>query len=164
MYVCVCVCVYLYMYMSICKFICIFDILLIVCGCLCMHKHMRAQQTQMHVFFVMCFLTWGASADACSSRAQEPLPGRQRDQRTAVGRVRRARVAYVSARPRKRSASPLAPPARLSSVCTFSSRLFWTQRGQACACSYTFACMHACLCLCVCVCVLFCMHVCVSVC
>ena len=77
---------------------------------------MRAQQTQMHVFFVMCFLTWGASADACSSRAQDPLPGRQRDQRIAVGRVRPAHRAYVSARPRKRSASPLAPPERLSSA------------------------------------------------
>ena len=52
----------------------------------------------MHVFFVMCFLTWGASADACSSRAQEPLPVRQRDQRTAVGRVRPAHRAYVSTR------------------------------------------------------------------
>ena len=59
---------------------------------------MRAQQTQMHVFFVMCFLTWGASADACSSRAQGTLPVRQRDQRTAAGRVRPAHRAYVSAR------------------------------------------------------------------
>ena len=59
---------------------------------------MRAQQTQMHVFFVMCFLTWGASADACSSRAQEAPTGRQRDQRTAAGRVRPAHRAYVSAR------------------------------------------------------------------
>ena len=63
-----------------------------------MHKHMRAQQTQMHVFFVLCFLTWGASADACSSRAQVPLAGRQRDQRTAAGRVRPAHIASVSAR------------------------------------------------------------------
>ena len=80
---------------------------------------MRAQQTQMHVFFVMCFLTWGASADACSSRAQDTQPGRQRDQRTAVGRVRRAHIALVSARPRKRSATPLAPPARLPSASNF---------------------------------------------
>ena len=79
--------VYVYDYMYICICICIFDMLLIVCGCLCMHKHMRAQQSQKHVFFVMCFLTWGASADACSSRAQGPLSVRQRDQRTAVGRV-----------------------------------------------------------------------------
>ena len=63
-----------------------------------MHKDMRAQQGQMHVFFVMCFLTWGASADACSSRAQVPPTVRQRVQRTAAGRVRRALVAYVSAR------------------------------------------------------------------
>ena len=88
----------MYMYMYICQCICMFDILLIVCGCLCMHKHMRAQQTQMHVFFVMCFLTWGASADACSSRAQLALAARQRDQRTAAGRVRPAHRAYVSAR------------------------------------------------------------------
>ena len=95
--------------MCICKCICIFDLLLIVCGCLCMHKHMRAQQTQMHVFFVMCFLTWGASADACSSRAQEPPPERQRDQRTAAGRVRPAHIAYVSARSRS-APQPLLPP------------------------------------------------------
>ena len=92
---CVCICLCLCICICICKClcICIFDLLLIVCGCLCMHKHMRAQQTQMHVFFVMCFLTWGASADACSSRAQDPPPGRQRDQRTAAGRVRPAHIA-----------------------------------------------------------------------
>ena len=145
--------------MCICKCICIFDVLLIVCGCLCMHKHMRAQQTQMHVFFVMCFLTWGASADACSSRAQEPHPALQPDQRTAVGRVRRSHIAGVSARQRKRSC----PPSRLSSSLTFSSRHFWTKWGQACACLYTFACMHACLCLYVCVCVCVCMHACMCV-
>ena len=141
---------YMYMYMSmyICICICIFDILLIVCGCLCMHKHIRAQQTQMHVFFVMCFLTWGASADACSSRAQVPPPGRQRDQRTAAGRVRPAHVAWVSARPRKRSASPLATPVRFSSAFKFSSRPFWTLAGrdpawgQTCVCiQYMNACM-----------------------
>ena len=43
---------------------CIFDILLIVCGCLCMHKHMRAQASSvvrrvcmyagMHACVCMC--------------------------------------------------------------------------------------------------------------
>ena len=152
--------------MSICKFICIFDILLIVCGCLCMHKHMRVQQTQMHVFFVMYFLTWGVSSDACSSRAQVPRTVRQRDQRTAAGRVRPAHISYVSACPRKRSASPLAPPARLSSASTHFFYAFLDRMGSG-VCVFIYVCMHACMpvfiCVCMCVCLHACMHACMHV-
>ena len=59
MYRYICIHVYVYVDVYVCTCICIFDILLIVSGCLCMHKHIRAQQTQMHVFCVVCFLTWG---------------------------------------------------------------------------------------------------------
>ena len=105
--------------------------LLIVCGCLCMHKHMRAQQTQMHAFFVMCFLTWGASADACSSRAQATHPVRQRDQRTTAGRVRPAHIASVSAR-----------VYLCVSLCV-------RMCVNVCVC----VCVYVCVCVCVCVCV-----------
>ena len=54
--------------------------------------HARAANADACIF-VMCFLTWGASADACSSRAQVPLPAPKRDQRTAAGRVRPAHIA-----------------------------------------------------------------------
>ena len=114
MHACVCMCVCLCVYLCVEMLAC--GMPEIVCVCMCMHKHMRAQQTQMHVFFVMCFLTWEASAEACSSRAQGTPPDRQRDQRTAAGRVRPAHIASVSACPRKRSASPLAHPALLSSA------------------------------------------------
>ena len=156
----------MYMYMYIFTCICTFDILLIVCGCMCMHKHMRAQQTQMHVFFVMCFLTWGASADACSSRAQVPLPVQQRDQRTAAGRVRPAHIASVSARPRKRSPTPLSPPhAPLFTLHRFRLGLFGPNGVRRVRVYIRLhACMHACVYMSVYVCVFACMHVCVSVC
>ena len=150
------VCAYMY-YVYVYDYMYIFDLLLIVCGCLCMHKHMRAQQTQMHVFFVMCFLTWGASADACSSRAQGTPPKRQRDQRTAAGRVRPAHIAYVSARPRKRSATPLAP-SRAPLFGFHHFFLAFLDRMGSGVCVFIYVCMHACMPVFICVCMCMCMY------
>ena len=153
-YVCVFACMHACMclYVCICVCICVLSCLRVECRrlyvgvCVCTNTCARSKRRCM--YFLSCvFLTWGASADACSSRAQEPFPVRQRDQRTAVGRVRPAHIAWVSARPRKRSASPLAPPRAplFGFHCLLLSRLLWTELGQACACLYTFACMHACM-------------------
>ena len=74
--------------------------------------HARATNTGACIF-VMFVLTWGASTDACLSRVQDPLPAPERDQRTAVGRVRPAHIAWVSARPASAPQRFLSPRASL---------------------------------------------------
>ena len=62
MHACVCMCVYVCVYLCVEMLAC--GMPEIVCGCMCMHNYMRAQQTQMHVFFV-CVLPMYADMRTC---------------------------------------------------------------------------------------------------